>query len=393
MNIKIIRGTHQIGGVATEIRTETTRIIIDMGDELSLNSDYVSAPLDIPGVTDSNGTCDGVLFTHYHGDHIGQLMRIRDDIPLFSGELAKEIMYASADHQYKRCDSLCKRIITLKTFEAGKLFKIGDISITPYSIDHSACDSYMFLIEADGKRILYTGDFRLHGFRGKAIPKILRKIGKVDVILTEGTTLSRANIKPMTEAELQRKIENYLKEYKYVFVLCSSTNLERICAFSKAVPVGKYFVCDAYQKSLISLIEKHWSVYSPLYRNVKATVYGDNIFDKLSERGFLMTVRDNMEFRKIIKKFDPRQSIIIYSMWEGYLTKADGSLEDFLKTTNQWATLHTSGHASHKDLQTVINIANPDIIIPMHTDNPHAFQELISGKRIVILNDNISFKI
>lgn len=393
MNIKIIRGTHQIGGVATEIQTETTRIIIDMGDELSLNSDYVSAPLDIPGVTDSNGACDGVLFTHYHGDHIGQLMRVRNDIPLFSGELAKEIMYSSADHQYKRCDSVCKRILTLKTFEAGKLFKIGDISITPYSIDHSACDSYLFLIEAEDKRILYTGDFRLHGFRGKAIPKILRKIGKVDVVVTEGTVLSRANIKPMTEAELQQRARNYLKQYKYVFILCSSTNLERICAFSKTVPKGKYFVCDTYQKSLISLVENHWSLYSPLYRNVKATIYGDNIFDNLSERGFLMTVRDNKEFRRIIKKFDPSKSIILYSMWEGYLEKTNGSLNEFLKLTDQWAMLHTSGHASHKDIQTVINLSNPDIIIPMHTDNPQAIQELIPNKKVIVLNDNNSLKI
>ena len=44
MKIKIHRGTHQIGGIAAEISTDNTRIIIDMGDELSLAPDFRSDP-------------------------------------------------------------------------------------------------------------------------------------------------------------------------------------------------------------------------------------------------------------------------------------------------------------------------------------------------------------
>lgn len=93
MKLCIHRGTHQIGGIAAEIATETTRILIDMGDELSLDPGFVSAPLHIPGVTDANGRCDAVLFTHYHGDHTGQMLRIRPDIPLY-GRCAGEGYYA-----------------------------------------------------------------------------------------------------------------------------------------------------------------------------------------------------------------------------------------------------------------------------------------------------------
>ena len=34
MQIKVYRGTHQIGGCVTEIKTDVARIIIDMGEEL-----------------------------------------------------------------------------------------------------------------------------------------------------------------------------------------------------------------------------------------------------------------------------------------------------------------------------------------------------------------------
>ncbi|MCI7350418.1 MAG: MBL fold metallo-hydrolase [Ruminococcus sp.] len=389
MKIRIHRGTHQIGGIAAEISTDKTRIIIDMGDELSLDPDFKSAPLDIPGVTDNNGSCDAVLFTHYHGDHIGQMERIREDIPMYSGALAKDIMLLSAKHNKNTSDELICRMNSIQTFEPGIAFMVGDIQITPFSVDHSACDSYMFLIEADGKKLLYTGDFRTHGFRGKAVPKIMDKlVRKVDALVIEGTTLSRSDTEPMTEHDLQQKVKKYIDSYKYVFVLCASTNLERICALSKAVPTGKYFLCDSYQYQLLESVEKHWGKYSEFYQNIKKTIYSEKILDRFIDRGFVMAVRDNNRFREIIQKFDPKQSIILYSMWDGYRTKPDSTIPSFLELAGKWEPLHTSGHASHSDLQMVIEKTAPEKIIPIHTDDPDMLKNLCPDKNIVILNDN-----
>ena len=54
MNIIIHRGTHQIGGSAIEISTASTRIILDFGNELSLDEKYTPIDLDIGGVTTTN---------------------------------------------------------------------------------------------------------------------------------------------------------------------------------------------------------------------------------------------------------------------------------------------------------------------------------------------------
>ena len=387
MKIVIHRGTRQIGGVATEFSTETTRILIDMGDEISTDPNFVPTPLDIPGITDDNGTCDGVFFTHYHGDHMGQMTRIRKDIPLYAGALAKDVMGLSAERSPRKDQALCDRIRTLRTFQGGQTMEIGDIRITPWSIDHSACDSYMFLIEGQGKRILYTGDFRMHGFRGKALPKILKKIGKVDVLVTEGTTLSRPSEAPMTEYALQRKVAEYMEAYKYVFVFCSSTNLERICALAKAVPRGKYFLCDDYQKKLLQLMEKHWGAYSPLFRELKTVVYGDNILPRIQQRGCLMLVRDNWAFRQIIPKFPKEESIILYSMWDGYRTRRDSTIPDFLALGGGWQSLHTTGHASHQDLQRVVELSQADLVIPMHSEAPEQLNNLCTKDKILMPQD------
>lgn len=388
MKLCIHRGTHQIGGIAAEIATETTHILIDMGDELSLDPGFVSAPLHIPGVTDANGRCDAVLFTHYHGDHTGQMLRIRPDIPLYAGALAKDIMRLSSAHSWKKDEVLCKRIETIRTFSAGMPFLIGDIQITPFGIDHSAVDSYLFLIEADGKCILYTGDFRLHGVRGKTMDKILdRRIGKVDAIITEGTTVSRTDGKTVTEWELQARVRNYLQQYKYVFVLCATTNLDRIFALARAVPRGKYCICDDYQKMLVETVSKHWSGLSSFYEMPKLLSFKHHPPARFAELGGLMFVRANSKFGAIICQYDPVQSILLYSMWDGYRTKPGSTIPDFLALTDTWETLHTSGHASPEDLRHVIEKADPQLVIPMHTDAPQKMQALCPDRTVVLLKD------
>jgi len=385
MKIVIHRGTHQIGGIAVEIATDTSRILIDMGDELSLDPNFTSLPLQIPGVTDQSGSCNGVLFTHYHGDHTGQMMQIRSDVPLYAGSLTKAVLLKTAERI--KSTALCNLIRMMKTFRGGQAFTLGDIRITPWTVDHSAFDSYLFLLESAGKRVLYTGYFRMHGFRGKTLPKVLRAIGKVDALIIEGTTLSRPDTEPTTERDLQQKVKEYMAQYKYVFILCASTNLERICAMSKAVPAGKYFICDQYQSDLLDLVEQYWGPLSPLYRNIKKTVYGDNLLSKFRDRGFLMAVRDNRSFRRIVQQFDPEQSLILYSMWDGYRTKADSTIPEFLKLAGQWQSLHTSGHASHKDIQAVIDILNPDIVIPVHSEQPDMLQALCPGRNVIFAED------
>ena len=100
-----------------------------------------------------------------------------------------------------------------------------------------------------------------------------------------------------------------------------------------------------------------------------------------------MAVRDNTEFRNIIRKFDPSQSIMIYSMWDGYRTKVGSKIPDFLNLVPCWETLHTSGHASHSDIKKMIKITNPDVVIPMHSENPYMLQTICPDTLILIPND------
>jgi len=392
VDITIHRGTHQIGGCATEYRTRNTRIFIDFGAELDIEN---AKPFDIEGVTKGKTNCDAVFFTHYHGDHMGLLDTINKDIPLYMGEASKEIAKILNDRLSKapEIDSYdTKRIGSIKTFQPAQTIVIGDIKITPYMVDHSAYDAYMFKIEADGKSVLHTGDFRTHGFRGKGVKPTLEKyVEKIDALVSEGTTLNRTETKCETENELKKRIKVVLLENKYVFVVCSSTNIDRLAGICSVIPRGRYCICDKYQLSVIEYIRNYAGDKSSLYRFDKALYYSENLDEKMNDRGFCMFVRcGNPEHKRIMEMYKDKNPVVIYSMWKGYLEQRN--VKEFLDGYKR-LDMHTSGHADSDAIKMVIETVQPDMVIPMHTEAPEAFLELVGDRRVVLANDKEVVKI
>lgn len=84
---------------------------------------------------------------------MGLMDMVNPDIPLYMGKASKEILKRLNNRTRKFPVELVERI---RTFEAPQTIVIGDIAITPLFVDHSAYDAHMFLIEADGKRVLHA---------------------------------------------------------------------------------------------------------------------------------------------------------------------------------------------------------------------------------------------
>lgn len=282
-----------------------------------------------------------------------------------------------------------KTLDRVKTFEKKEKITIKDIVVTPYYVDHSAFDAYMFLIEAEGKKILYTGDFRNHGFTGRKgfKPVLQNHVGKVDAVICEGTTLNRDDSKTLTEMELQREIGKVINSNKYVFVMCASTNIFRIAAICNVVPRGKYCLMDSYEMKIVDYISDLYPSYD-LYKFEKALVYSDKVADKYRKYGFVMFIRQGKYFKKIMDKY--KDAKIIYSMWHGYLDKENGDDKETLREffgNREIIELHTSGHATKEAIKKLIDITSSDYVIPIHTEAKEKFRE-IAGDKLLLANDN-----
>jgi ribonuclease J len=295
----------------------------------------------------------------------------------------------------------------MQPFEERQRIEVGDIAVTPYFVSHSACDAYMFLIEAGGRRILHTGDFRGHGYLSKGTLPVIGKIlrgGAVDFLITEGTMLSRPGEKVLSESRLRQQIEDVMRRHKYVFAMCSSTDMERLASFAVANRRmgGRMLVGDSYQCDILQIFTDIKRRYSNLFDfgEVAACDYPDPLLAaEMLGRGFCMFVRASSKSNKFMalvnglkyRGLDLSRAVLIYSMWGEYAREGSRHAKteylDFLHYFSDNGAkvekLHTSGHATPEFLAEVCRAVDPTLgIIPIHSERSASYADLPIGETL-----------
>ncbi len=393
MVIKIIRGQNQIGGSIVEIDTVKTRLFFDIG--INLDDTANEEPPSIDGVFYGAKDCDGIFISHYHSDHMGLLENIIKGIPVYMGEKSYKVYEAAARYIGKETD------FTAKYVYDKQALVIGDIRITPYLCDHSAFDSYMYLIEANDKRVLYTGDYRANGRLD--FEELLNELPSVDVIITEGTTLTRENIKGNIEEEKLEEIAiKYLNKYNGpVFIMMSAMNVERlITAYNIAQKTNRVFLEDIYTADIATAAGS--AAPEPnVDKGVRVFMTGgDKQYQRLQEYGkakigkyeiaktpFIMCIRQSMKnyLEKLSELVSFENGVLFYAMWKGYMEKPE--MCEFIEFMREKGInlhiLHTSGHADEQTIDKLIKVTQPKAIIPIHTENAEWFERYAEKCRIV----------
>ena len=393
LNIIIHRGQNEIGGNCIEIISPQTRILLDIGQPLSGERVMLSS---------SQKTVDAVIISHPHQDHYGLMDQLPVGVPVYIGVTAKKLIKALSiflSQSFPECD--------FQPIEDSKSFSIGDLTITPYLVDHSAFDAYAFLLECQGERLFYTGDLRLHGRKPSFMKRLLQHPpASVDKLVIEGTMLDRDHQPFPDENAVENAMVEILKSTSGAcFLVASSQNLDRlVSAFRSCLKSDRIMVLDIYTAWILRKISEaprvknipdiKWDKIRVLakgrtagrhYEKLKKnrSYFGDFIQEIYS--GNVVITETKIEAhperyliktsyaQDLIKRLELRPCSLIYSMWEGYLKKAHNPTGfqrlQALKEDPEirFEIIHTSGHAVLSDLKKIVAALNPKEIVPIHT--------------------------
>lgn len=377
---------------------------------------------------------EACIITHAHLDHCGHASFLRPDVKLYAGATATVLLEAREETKTSREPE--DQIVQMKdyrdgrvyrrrieTFSTGKRLRIGDMNAIPVHVDHSTPSSYGLVLELDEACIAYTGDFRLHGPMHKMTEEFIERISAegVDVLIIEGTRINDPSIH--SEENVMLSMMSSLRDArgKAAVALIGLLDFDRLKSLiSAAEHVGRELVLSPKLAYVIDRLAKRaTNIRVPELRSKVLSVYlepsSSGGYDPEKDyRGWLkkflgecmdtgvrlvtpeelarqkdkyvFTLCQTEDLPELVSIRPEPGSIFLFSSSEPHNEEQEIERE---KVVN-WLELlgmrpvhiHASGHASQNEVIGTIERVSPRTIIPVHTEHPKMFQELLERQGV-----------
>jgi ribonuclease J len=414
MKINIRRGANQIGGSAVELIADNgERIILDLGLPLDAEENTANLLPDINGLTKHTPDLLGLFISHAHQDHFALGKHIDQDIPVYMSEESASQIKTLHEYISKAKEAVDFPLPDTFVFQNTNIIKerkpltMGAFTITPYLVDHAAPGSFAFLIEADNKRVFYSGDFRAHGREIETTENIIKNPPEnIDVLLMEGSSLERLNPdqKFETEEDLERQFSETFKNTRGLALLYpSSSNAARIISIYRAAQsVGRILVLSSYTGLQLMMLKDN-RLPSFINSDVKKLVVKSSGKRHEITAEQMLIAPDKYVYvvgrgnLSLLKSMLTTDATYIYSMWSGYNEPGEFAypiLEQMQTCGVKITNIHTSGHADIPTLRRFLESITPKILVPIHTFHPEQFAGLFGEFAPVELHrDNEYFEV
>jgi len=186
LQIGFLGGTREVGRIAITVKTEKTQLLLDYGAMLDHTPGF---PMHIPPKD-----VDAIILSHSHLDHSGAIpiFYVQGSKPLYTNRVTTELnQLLISDFIHLSSYYLPFEYLELKAMTNNSRYldfdteqKVGDINFQFKNAGHIP-GSVQPLIETQGKRILFTGDFNLTETR--LLPGAKMDYGDLDAVIIEST--------------------------------------------------------------------------------------------------------------------------------------------------------------------------------------------------------------
>jgi putative mRNA 3-end processing factor len=209
LQLGFLGGAREVGRIGIAVKSKKTQVLLDYGVMFDHEPGF---PMHVPPKE-----VDGLILTHSHLDHSGALPIFYiggGKIPLYTNKLNLDLTQLLIQDFIKLSGYyLPFEYLELKTMmqsnkhlDFGVEEKIGDMRLGLYNAGHTP-GSTQVLLEAKGKKLLYTGDFNTTG--SQLLAGATMDYGDLDAVITESTY---ANADHTDRLELEKRFVDSVRE-------------------------------------------------------------------------------------------------------------------------------------------------------------------------------------
>ena len=382
IKIMILGGARENGKNMYAVQVEDEIFIMDAGlkypDSSLLGIDVVIP--DLQFLQDYADKIAGIFLTHGHADSIGALPYIlRDhDIPVFGSKLTIELAKIAVQRENRRRKNDLFHVI-----DADTEIEFKNANVSFFKTTHSIPDSLGIDISTKEGEIVYTGDFKFDpsakkGYRTDFVR--LSEIAQKGVLaLLSDSTNAEANFPNDRQTSIEKYIYNIFENYDgRIIAAAKASNIVRVQEiFQAAAATGRHVFLTGRDAGKI--------VYTAMklgYLNVpKGLLVHSKDLKKIpdNELVILETGRMGEPLKSLQKMATNRHRMI--KIKKGDLvfiaTTPSHSVETMVAQTSDMIyraggtvkelgrDKHTSGHATGRDLQMLIDTLKPKFLIPV----------------------------
>jgi putative mRNA 3-end processing factor len=186
LKVGFLGGAREVGRIGITVKSEKTQVVLDYGVMLGREPGF---PMHV-----SPKEVDALILTHSHLDHSGAIpmFYIDGQRPLYTNQLnleltqllIKDFIHLSGYYLPFEYLELKTMMRSNKHLDFGVEEKVGDMRFQLLNAGHTP-GSAQVLIEADGKRFLFTGDFNTAD--SKLMAGASMDYGDLDAVVMEST--------------------------------------------------------------------------------------------------------------------------------------------------------------------------------------------------------------